>query len=199
MGILGVYCSICNNWHFIRGVSKQIHTEFYSSPYGELILGSYNDELCLCDWRYRKRRVGIDRRIESGLMANFVESGSLVIEETKAQLLQYFDGKRKEFDLPLLLVGTEFQKQVWNSLIEIPFGKTLSYAGLSRKLGDEKAIRAVARANGDNAISIIVPCHRILGSDGSLTGYAGGLRTKQKLLQLENASLQRELKFDFKE
>lgn len=132
-------------------------------------------------------------------MASFVESGSLLIDETKAQLLQYFDGKRKEFDLPLLLVGTEFQKQVWNSLIEIPFGKTLSYAGLSRMLGDEKAIRAVARANGDNAIAIIVPCHRILGSDGSLTGYAGGLRTKQKLLQLENASLQRELKFDFKE
>lgn len=199
MGILGVYCSICNNWHFIKRVSKQIHTEFYSSPHGELILGSYNDQLCLCDWRYRKRREGIDRRIESGLMASFVESGSLIIDETKAQLLQYFDGKRKEFDLPLLLVGTEFQKQVWNSLIEIPFGKTLSYAGLSRMLGDEKAIRAVARANGDNAIAIIVPCHRILGSDGSLTGYAGGLRTKQKLLQLENASLQRELKFDFKE
>jgi len=180
-------------------VGKWIHTEFYSTPYGELILGSYNDQLCLCDWRYRKRREGIDRRIESGLMANFIESGSLVIEETKAQLLRYFHGKRKEFNLPLLLVGTEFQKLVWNSLIEIPYGKTLSYAGLSRKLGDEKAIRAVARANGDNALSIIIPCHRILGSDGSLTGYAGGLRTKQKLLQLENARLQPELKLDFKE
>ena len=199
MGILGVYRSFCNNWHFIREVSNWIHTEFLSSPYGELILGTYNDQLCLCDWRYRRRREGIDRRIESGLMANFVESGSPVIEETKAQLRQYFDGKRKEFDLPLLLVGSDFQKRVWNSLIEIPYGKTMSYAGLSRKLGDEKAIRAVAGANGDNALAIIVPCHRILGSDGSLTGYAGGLRTKQKLLQLENASLQRELNFDFKE
>lgn len=180
-------------------MSKRIHTEFYSSPYGELILGSYNDQLCLCDWRYRKSREGIDRRIESGLMADFVESGSPVIEETIAQLRQYFDGKRKAFDLPLLLVGTEFQKRVWNSLIEIPYGKTLSYAGLSRKLGDDKAIRAVARANGDNALSIIVPCHRILGSDGSLTGYAGGLRTKKQLLQLENAGLQPELKFDFNE
>lgn len=132
-------------------------------------------------------------------MADFVESGSPVIEETIAQLRQYFDGKRKAFDLPLLLVGTEFQKRVWNSLIEIPYGKTLSYAGLSRKLGDDKAIRAVARANGDNALSIIVPCHRILGSDGSLTGYAGGLRTKKQLLQLENAGLQPELKFDFNE
>ena len=199
MAVLGADCCQCNNWHFIKRMSKWIQTEFFSSPYGELILGSYNDQLCLCDWRYRKRREGIDRRIESGLRANFVESGSRVIEETKAQLLQYFSGERKEFDLPLLLVGTEFQKRVWNSLIEIPYGKTLSYTGLSRKLGDEKAIRAVARANGDNALAIIVPCHRILGSDGSLTGYAGGLRTKKKLLQLENASLQRELKFDFKE
>jgi len=180
-------------------MSKWIHTELFSSPYGELILGSYNDQLCLCDWRYRKKRENIDQRIESGLMASFVKSGSPLLEETKAQLLQYFDGKRKDFDLPLLLVGTEFQKQVWNSLIEIPYGKTLSYAGLSRKLGDEKAIRAVAGANGDNALAIIVPCHRILGSDGSLTGYAGGLRTKQKLLQLENARLQPELNLDFKD
>lgn len=180
-------------------MSSRIYTEVFSSPFGELILGSYNDQLCLCDWRYRKRREDIDRRIESGLKADFVESGSLIIEETKAQLLQYFEGKREEFDLPLLLVGTEFQERVWNSLIEIPYGKTLSYAGLSRKLGDIKAIRAVARANGDNALAIIVPCHRILGSDGSLTGYAGGLSTKQKLLQLENARLQLELSLDFKE
>ena len=80
--------------------------------------------------------------------------------------------------------------------MEIPYGKTQSYAGLARKLGDERAIRAVAKANGDNAISIIVPCHRILGSDGSLTGYAGGLRVKKKLLQLEGASLQQELNFE---
>jgi methylated-DNA-[protein]-cysteine S-methyltransferase len=93
-------------------------------------------------------------------------------------------------------VGSDFQKRVWESLLEIPYGKTLSYSRLSRRLGDEKAIRAVARANGDNALSIIVPCHRILGSDGGLVGYAGGLRAKQKLLQLENASLQQELNFD---
>jgi methylated-DNA-[protein]-cysteine S-methyltransferase len=177
-------------------MSKWIHTESYSSPYGELILGSYQDQLCLCDWRYRKSRELIDRRIQTGLKASFVEAGSMVNEECKKQLMQYFNGERKEFDLSILLVGTDFQKSVWNLLMEIPFGKTLSYARLSRKLGDEKAIRAVARANGDNAHSIIVPCHRILGSDGSLTGYAGGLRTKQKLLQLESASLQQELKFD---
>ena len=176
-------------------MSKWIHTESYSSPYGELILGSYQDQLCLCDWRYRKSRELIDRRIQKGLKASFVEAESMVNEECKKQLMQYFNGERKEFDLSILLVGSDFQKSVWNLLLEIPYGKTLSYVSLSRRLGDEKAIRAVARANGDNAISIIVPCHRILGSDGSLTGYAGGLRTKQKLLQLESASLQQELNF----
>ena len=176
-------------------MSNSIQTEIYSSPYGELILGSYQDQLCLCDWRYRKSRELIDRRIQTGLKASFVEAGSMVNEECKKQLMQYFNGEREEFDLSILLVGTDFQKRVWNLLLEIPFGKTLSYARLSRRLGDENAIRAVARANGDNAHSIIVPCHRILGSDGSLTGYAGGLRTKQKLLQLESASLQQELNF----
>jgi len=177
-------------------MSKLIHTEIFPSPYGELILGSYQDQLCLCDWRYRKSRELIDRRIQTGLKASFVEERSVVNDECKKQLMQYFKGERKDFDLSILLVGSEFQKKVWQTLLEIPYGKTLSYARLSWKLGDEKAIRAVARANGDNAFAIIVPCHRILGSDGSLTGYAGGLRTKQKLLQIENASLQQELNFD---
>lgn len=177
-------------------MSKWIHTELYATPYGELILGSYEDQLCLCDWRYRKSRENIDRRIQDGLKASLVEAGSMIIEKCKEQLQEYFNGERKDFDLPVLLVGSEFQKGVWESLMEIPYGKTVSYISLSRKLGDEKAIRAVARANGENAHAIIVPCHRILGSDGSLTGYAGGLRVKKKLLQLEGASLQQELNFE---
>lgn len=156
-------------------------------------MGSLNQQLCLCDWRYRKMRDSIDDRIQSGLQAVYEEGGSAILEDTKAQLSQYFNGERQEFDLPILLVGSEFQKQVWNELIQIPFGKTESYAGLSKKLGNIEAIRAVASANGANAISIIVPCHRILGSDGSLTGYAGGLETKKKLLLLENAFQQGEL------
>ena len=177
-------------------MSKWIHTEIYKSPLGELILGSFKDQLCLCDWRYRKSRESIDRRIQGALKASYVEAGSKLNEECVKQLEQYFTGERKEFDLSILLVGSDFQKKVWNLLMEIPYGKTLSYASLSKRLGDELAIRAVARANGDNALSIIVPCHRILGSDGSLTGYAGGLRTKQKLLQIEGSSLQQELNFD---
>ncbi|TFH24527.1 MAG: methylated-DNA--[protein]-cysteine S-methyltransferase [Bacteroidia bacterium] len=175
----------------------RIQTTYYKTPFGELILGSMEHQLCLCDWRFRKMRTSIDERIQSGLKATYAEEGSDIIEETQAQLSQYFSGERKQFDLPLLLVGSEFQKQVWNELIRIPFGKTESYADLSKKLGNIEAIRAVASANGANAISIIVPCHRILGSDGSLTGYAGGLATKKKLLQLEKAFQQGELPLGF--
>jgi methylated-DNA-[protein]-cysteine S-methyltransferase len=179
-----------------EAMSKWIYTEVYSSPYGELLLGSYEDQLCLCDWKYRKSRESIDRRIQEDLQADYVEAGSPLMEKCKEQLNQYFKGSRKKFDLPVLLAGSDFQKRVWKALMEIPYGLTRSYLSLSRELGDEKAIRAVAKANGDNALSIIVPCHRILGSDGSLTGYAGGLRVKKKLLQLEGASLQQELNFN---
>lgn len=103
------------------------------------------------------------------------------------QLKEYFTGTRKEFDVPLELEGTDFQKKVWNELQKIPYGKTISYKTLSEKLGDVKAIRAVGKANGQNPIAIIIPCHRVIGADGSLTGYAGGLDIKEKLLHLEGA------------
>jgi methylated-DNA-[protein]-cysteine S-methyltransferase len=175
----------------------RIQTSNYPTPFGELILGSIDQKLCLCDWKYRKMRSSIDERIQAGLQATYVEEGSAVIEVAREQLSQYFNGKRKQFDVPFLLVGSEFQKQVWNELLQIPYGKTESYAGLSKRLGNEEAIRAVASANGANAISIIVPCHRIIGSDGSLTGYAGGLETKRKLLRLEHALPQGELPLKF--
>jgi len=103
------------------------------------------------------------------------------------QLREYFAGTRKVFDIPLDIDGTDFQKTVWNELLKIPYGKTISYKTLSEKLGDVKAIRAVGKANGQNPIAIIIPCHRVIGSDGSLTGYAGGLAIKEKLLHLEGA------------
>ena len=174
-----------------------IQTAFYTTPFGELILGSMDHKLCLCDWRFRKMRSSIDERIQSGLRAVYVEGGSDIIEEARVQLSQYFRGERKQFDLPLLLVGSEFQKRVWKELQRIPFGKTESYAGLSERLGNQAAVRAVASANGANAISILIPCHRVLGSDGNLTGYAGGTETKRKLLLLENALPQGELPLNF--
>lgn len=170
-----------------------ISVQSYHSPYGELILGEFDKKLCLCDWRYRKQRAQIDTRIQKELNATFEENDTPLLRKVKKQLDEYFNKSRTEFSLPLLLIGSDFQKSVWNELIEIPFGATLSYLELSQKLGDEKAIRAVANANGANAISIIVPCHRIIGSDGSLTGYAGGLNAKKKLLQLEGMNLGNQL------
>lgn len=168
-------------------MTENIKIEYLKSPYGELILGDFQGQLCLCDWRYRKMRSQIDQRIHHQLKADYQEENTPLLEEVKKQLSEYFKGQRTQFELPLLWVGSDFQKSVWDSLLQIPFGETETYLGLSRILKNEKAIRAVASANGANAISIIVPCHRIIGSDGSLVGYAGGLSTKKKLLELEGS------------
>ena len=115
------------------------------------------------------------------------------LEDCVVQLNEYFEGTRKQFDLKLNPQGTDFQKKVWNKLLEIPYGKTISYLELSKQLGDVKAIRAVANANGKNPLWIIVPCHRVIGTDGSLTGYAGGIHRKQWLLDHENPFKQQSL------
>lgn len=165
---------------------NQINIQYYKTPLTEFIIGSFEDKLCLLDYRYRKKRDEVDNRIQKKLNANYVEQTSDIIEKCKKQLDEYFNMERKEFDLPLLLAGSDFQKSVWEALLKIPYGKTVSYLELSKEIGNEKAVRAVANANGANCISIIIPCHRIIGSDGSLTGYAGGLPLKKKLLELEN-------------
>ena len=116
-----------------------------------------------------------------------------VLEDCVIQLNEYFEGIRKQFNLKLNPQGTDFQKKVWDALKEIPYGKTTSYLKLSKQLGDVKAIRAVANANGKNPLWIIVPCHRVIGSDGSLTGYAGGLHRKQWLLNHESPFKQQSL------
>jgi methylated-DNA-[protein]-cysteine S-methyltransferase len=117
--------------------------------------------------------------------ANMVTDESNILSEAIIQLDEYFKGARKVFDLKCEATGTNFQKKVWDELIKIPCGETLSYKELAIKVGNEKATRAVGNANGKNAISIIVPCHRVIGSDKSLTGYAGGIRRKQWLLSHE--------------
>ncbi len=165
---------------------NKISIKTYKSPIGELLLGSYEGKLCLVDFKYRRMRTSIDNRIQKGLKAKYVEQSSEVIEETIKQMKEYFAGERKDFDIPLLMVGTDFQKSVWEGLIQVPYGTTASYLELSRNIGNEKAVRAVASANGANAISIMVPCHRIIGSNGDLVGYAGGLPVKKQLLDLEN-------------
>lgn len=135
-------------------------------------------------------RSSIDNRIQRLLSADYIEGCTAIMEETRRQLEEYFQRKREVFDLPLFLAGSDFQRQVWEALKKIPYGSTVSYRELAAALGRESALRAVASANGANALSIIVPCHRVIGSNGDLTGYAGGLRTKSRLLELEKGSLE---------
>lgn len=116
-----------------------------------------------------------------------------VLEDAVYQLQEYFEGKREAFSLTLNPEGTDFQKKVWTALQEIPFGKTISYLELSKRLGNVKAIRAAASANGKNPLWIVIPCHRVIGSDGSLTGYAGGLHRKKWLLEHESPVKQQSL------
>lgn len=115
------------------------------------------------------------------------------LKEATSQLQEYFDGKRTHFTFKLNPKGTDFQQKVWQELLNIPFGKTISYLELSKKIGDVKAIRAVASANGKNPLWIVIPCHRVIGTDGSLTGYAGGLWRKKWLLEHENPTNQQSL------
>lgn len=137
---------------------------------------------------------------ESGISEISVLSEGLVskkipkqLKECVSQLQEYFNGQRNHFDFKLNPQGTDFQQRVWQELLNIPFGKTMSYLDLSKKLGDVKAIRAVASANGRNPLWIVVPCHRVIGTDGSLTGYAGGLWRKKWLLEHESPSKQQSL------
>jgi methylated-DNA-[protein]-cysteine S-methyltransferase len=127
----------------------------------------------------------VDDRIKKALNAEFVEHDDEILEKTRTQLDEYLRGRRREFDIPLLLVGTDFQKSVWNALLQVPYGATASYLQIARAIGKEKTVRAVGNACRANPIGIIVPCHRIIGSDGSLVGYYGGLSLKRRLLNLE--------------
>ena len=165
---------------------KVYEREKYESPCGVLLLGSFGDKLCLCDWQVEKHRGHVDRRLKRVLRAEFEEGTSEVIEKAASELDEFFAGKRKTFDVPLLFAGTDFQKNVWNELLKIPFGKTISYGEMAQHIGMPKAVRAVANANGANSLSIFAPCHRVIGSDRSLTGYGGGLPAKKFLLELES-------------
>lgn len=167
---------------------RHINISYYKNNGINFIIGTYEDKLCLFDSIHRKNKDTIYNRLKKELKADFIECEDKIIKKTKKQLDEYFDKKRKEFDIPLLMIGTPFQKSVWNSLLDIPYGQTSSYKGQSKTLGDEKKVRAVANANGANAISIIIPCHRIIGSDGKLNGYAGGVELKKRLLELEGNS-----------
>ena len=162
-----------------------VNVQYYPSPCGELVLASAGDELCLCDWKAQPCAERNKRRLVRLLGAEFREESSPVLERTKMELDEYFAGRRTSFDIPLHPVGTPFQRSVWKALQEIPYGETRTYLETARKIGNVRGVRAVAQAIGANGISILIPCHRVIGSDRSLTGFAGGLAAKRTLLQLE--------------
>jgi len=149
-----------------------------------------------------KTPIGITKIVgdEKGILTiSLISEGSVTknipkqLQGCASQLQEYFDGSRNHFDFKINPQGTDFQLKVWQELLNIPFGKTISYLDLSKKLGDVKAIRAVASANGKNPLWIVVPCHRVIGTDGSLIGYAGGLWRKKWLLEHESPSKQHSL------
>lgn len=143
----------------------------------------------MCDWTAERHHERVRRRLSRLLDAKFIDGTSSVIGTAETQLDEYFAGERREFDVPLMFAGTEFQKQVWNELLQIPFSRTTTYGELARRIGHPTAVRAIANAVGSNALSVLVPCHRVIGADGTLTGYAGGLPAKRHLLNLESPGL----------
>lgn len=149
----------------------------YPSPLGDIALTANEQGLTALAFQAGKSPIDIDGLVENRKKFN------IVIQ----QLSEYFNGERKTFDLPLAPNGTKFQKQVWQALTEIPCGETKSYGWIAKSIHNEKAVRAVGAANGANPIALIVPCHRVIGSNGKLTGYAGGLALKAKLLMHEGA------------
>lgn len=150
------------------------YTTYYHSPVGLLKVSGTNDYISEVSFHDTSQKAEGNKKYIPPMLINCVE-----------QLIQYFNGERRIFELPLNQPGTPFQQDVWSILTQIPFGKTISYLELARKTGDTKATRAVANANGKNNIAIIVPCHRVIGSDKTLVGYAGGLWRKKWLLELE--------------
>ena len=155
-------------------MAEGYHT-YYHSPAGLLKICGTADYISELSFNDSSQKPSGSKRQIPALLINCVE-----------QLIQYFNGERRIFELPLHQQGTPFQQEVWSELIQIPFGKTISYLELARRTGDTKATRAVANANGKNHIAIIVPCHRVIGSNHELVGYAGGLWRKKWLLEHEN-------------
>jgi methylated-DNA-[protein]-cysteine S-methyltransferase len=161
---------------------EKIYISYFKTKIGELILGTFENKLCLLDFRYRKLREKVDKRIKENLNSEFlqIEKDNEILKKTKKQILEYLNGERKEFEIPILMCGTDFQKSVWKNLLKIKYGKTKSYLELSKMINNEKAYRAVANANGANSIALIIPCHRIIKNNNDLGGYGGRLALKKK-------------------
>lgn len=164
-----------------------IRIKDYKSPYGILRLGSFENKLCLCIWMTDKHKEYKSIRLKKLLNAEFEYGTTEILEQATVQLNEFFNKKRKGFNLPYLFSGTCFQLKVWNAILKIPYGKTVSYSSLAQQIGNPKAVRAIANANRANPIVVFVPCHRVIGSNNSMTGYNGGTEIKKQLLDLEKS------------
>lgn len=166
--------------------SKLIFKEV-KTPIGLMVFGSTEKGLCLLDFKFRKSFPRILNRIKEYFGEDITYGTSLFIELAETELEHYLQGDLQIFTVPLDLRGSTFQLLVWKTLLRIKYGKSVSYLEIANKIGRPEAVRAVANANGQNGLAIIIPCHRVIGSDGSLTGYGGGIAIKKKLLRLESA------------
>ncbi|MBI5326028.1 MAG: methylated-DNA--[protein]-cysteine S-methyltransferase [Ignavibacteriae bacterium] len=163
-----------------------IYTNKINTSLGEMIAGATDEGLCLLEFNDRPALTKELDNLKKILNSEIVDGEHELITQTKIQIDEYFQGKRKEFTIKLNAPGTIFQKKVWGVLIDIPFGNTRTYKNQAARLGNSASIRAVGKANGDNRIAIIIPCHRVIGANGDLIGYGGGLCRKHYLLEFEN-------------
>ncbi len=155
------------------------------TPLGPMVLGSIEDKICFLEFYLPERYQEMSGKIRKTYDAELVEGSNSVIEQAEKELQEYFSGTRKVFTVPLDLRGSEFELKVWNQLLKIPYGQVCSYSDIAKRIRNLQSIRAVGGANHNNPIAIIVPCHRVVGKNGSLTGYGGGLEKKKFLLELE--------------
>jgi AraC family transcriptional regulator of adaptative response/methylated-DNA-[protein]-cysteine methyltransferase len=156
------------------------------TPLGPMLAGALDEGICLLEFTGSNMPDALDNEPKKHQTAGFVQGNHPHLAELQQQLQEYFEGKRKNFDIPLYMVGTSFQKNAWQALLQIPYGETRSYKEQARMIGNEKAVRAVARANAVNRMAVIIPCHRVIASDGSLAGFGAGIWRKRYLLELEN-------------
>lgn len=168
---------------------KVIHLRQLDTPLGPLLAGAVDEGLCLLEFAQRRALEHQLTVLGKHLQALLLPGGHAHLDQVATELEGYFAGSAEPFQTPLVLPGTAFQQVVWSELRKIPHGHTISYGELARRVGDAKASRAVAHANGLNRVAILVPCHRVIGADGRLTGYGGGLWRKQRLLELEGVLL----------
>ena len=168
--------------NFFKHLPDQTVYDRLNSPVGELVLFASSNGLHRVFWEHEAQSEDFKRNMQLFKQ----DADHPIIIKAKTQLIEYFKGKRQMFDIPLGLYGTDFQLSVWQELRHIPYGETISYGEQARRLGDKNKARAVGLANGLNPISIIVPCHRVIGSNGSLTGFGGGLDNKVRLLAIES-------------